>query len=146
MPLSPRNANTMWMMHFLYHLKEGGAAGFVMAAGELSNANEIARTTVRRQLIESNLVDCVVQLSAQLFANTQIPCSLWFLSKDRTGKGKTRARQDEVLFIDARGLGTLIPGSRKQKQLSEQEIEDIADVYRRFKRAMRTSASQASPK
>jgi len=32
MPLSPRNANPMWMMHFLHHLKEGGTAGFVMAA------------------------------------------------------------------------------------------------------------------
>ncbi len=135
MPLSRRNANTMWMMHFLYHLKNGGSAGFVMAAGEMSNANEIARTTVRRQLIETNLVDCVVQLSAQLFANTQIPCSLWFLSKDRSGKGKTRAREDEVLFIDARRLGTLIPGSRKQKQLSEKEIDEIGDVYRRFKRS-----------
>jgi type I restriction enzyme M protein len=37
MPLSPRNANTMWIMHFLYHLADGGTAGFVMATGELSN-------------------------------------------------------------------------------------------------------------
>ena len=36
MPLAPKNANTMWIMHFLYHLKEGGTAGFVMATGELT--------------------------------------------------------------------------------------------------------------
>jgi type I restriction enzyme M protein len=28
-------------------------------------------------------VDCIVQLTGQLFANTQIPCALWFLSKNR---------------------------------------------------------------
>ena len=48
MPLAPRNANPMWIMHFLYHLKEGGKAGFVMATGELSNS-ETARQAVRRQ-------------------------------------------------------------------------------------------------
>ncbi|MFP4268446.1 MAG: N-6 DNA methylase, partial [Spirochaetaceae bacterium] len=82
MPLSPKNANTMWIMHFLYHLKEGGTAGFVMATGELSNG-ETARLEVRKQLVELGYVDCIVQLTGQLFANTQIPCSLWFLSKNR---------------------------------------------------------------
>jgi type I restriction enzyme M protein len=132
MPLSPRNANPMWIMHFLYHLKEGGAAGFVMATGELSNS-ETARLEVRKNLIEQGYVDCVVQLTGQLFANTQIPCALWFLSKTRNGERGMRARRDEILFIDGRKLGTLIPGSRKQKQLSDGEIERIASVYRKFR-------------
>lgn len=133
MPLSPRNANPMWIMHFLYHLKEGGTAGFVMATGELSNS-ETARLEVRKNLIEQGYVDCVVQLTGQLFANTQIPCALWFLSKTRNGEHGMRARRDEILFIDGRKLGTLIPGSRKQKQLSDGEIERIAGVYRKFRR------------
>lgn len=134
MPLAPRNANTMWIMHFLSHLKPSGSAGFVMATGELSNG-ETARLTVRKALIEAGLVDCVVQLTGQLFANTQIPCCLWFLSKNRGGKAKGyRKRDSEVLFIDGRKLGTLIPGSRKQKQLSAEEIERVAGAYREFKR------------
>jgi type I restriction enzyme M protein len=92
MPLSPRNANTMWMLHFLSHLKDGGAAGFVMATGELSNT-EAARTDVRKALVEQDYVDCIVQLTNQLFANTQIPCSLWFLSKNRRGGNGYRARR-----------------------------------------------------
>lgn len=134
MPLSPRNANTMWMLHFVHHLKAGGTAGFVMAAGEMSNANEKARTMVRKALVDANLVDCVVQLSPQLFANTPIPCSLWFLSKDREGRFSTRDRTGRILFIDARNLGSLIPGSRKQKQLLPDEMERVADAYRRIKR------------
>ena len=111
-PLSPRNANTMWMLHFLHHLKDGGTAGFVMATGELSNS-EMARLEVRKALVEQDYVDCIVQLSGQLFANTQIPCCLWFLSKNRKGANGYRKRTGEVLFIDGRKLGTLIPGIAK---------------------------------
>ncbi len=146
-PLSVRNANTMWMLHFLSHLKDptareaGGTAGFVMATGELSNS-EVARLAVRRALIEGGFVDCVVTLTGQLFANTQIPCALWFLSKNRGGGHGFRARKGEVLFIDGRKLGALIPGSRKQKQLTTEEIERIAGVYRQFRK---TGAPAAEP-
>jgi len=133
LPLSPRNANTMWILHFLSHLKEGGTAGFVMATGELSNS-ENARFEVRKTLVEEGYVDCIVQLTGQLFANTQIPCSLWFLSKNRDGERGFRRRQGEMLFVDGRKLGTLIPGSRKQKQLSDEEIEKIASIYRTYRR------------
>lgn len=141
LPLSPRNANPMWMLHFLYHLKEGGTAGFVMATGELSNS-ETARLEVRKALVEGNYVDCIVQLSGQLFANTQIPCTLWFLSKNRDGQKGYRARTGEILFIDARKLGALIAGSRKQKELSEADLEQVAAVYRQFKR---TGTPEAMP-
>jgi len=131
--LSPRNANSMWMLHFLHHLAPGGMAGFVMANGELSSS-EVSRLAVRKALVDNNVVDCVVQLSGQLFANTQIPCALWFLSRNRAGEKGFRDRRDEVLFIDGRKLGSLIPGSRKQKQLSDDEVELIAGIYRHFKR------------
>jgi type I restriction enzyme M protein len=136
LPLSPRNANTMWMLHFLYHLKDTGTAGFVMATGELSNG-ETARLEVRKALVEADYVDCVVQLTGQLFANTQIPCCLWFLAKNRPGRGGFRKRTGEVLFLDGRKLGALIPGSRKQKQLAAEEIAKVAAVYREFRRTGR---------
>ena len=141
LPLATKNANTMWILHFLHHLKEGGSAGFVMATGELSTA-DTARLTVRKALVDSGYVDCVVSLTGQLFANTQIPCALWFLSKSRKGGNGFRARRDEILFIDGRKLGTLMPGSRKQKQLTNEEIERIAGVYRTFRR---TGVPEAVP-
>lgn len=141
MPLAVRNANTMWMMDFLHHLAPTGSAGFVMATGELSN-RENARLDVRKALVDGGYVDCIVQLTGQLFANTQIPCSLWFFSMNRDGTGGFRERRNEILFIDGRKLGTLIPGSRKQKELSEEEIARIASIYREFKRA---GAPEAQP-
>ena len=125
------------MLHFVHHLSEAGTAGFVMATGELSNS-EISRLAVRKALVEQGLVDCIVTLTGQLFANTQIPCSLWFLSKTRDGRPGPdgtlqRPRRDRILFIDGRKLGSLIPGSRKQKQLSDAEIERIAKAYGEFR-------------
>ena len=134
MPLATRNANTMWILHFLSHLKDGGTTGFVMATGELSST-EPARLEVRRTLVEHDYVDCIVRLPSQLFANTPIPSSLWFLSKGRRGSGGFRKRVGEVLFIDCQRLGSLILGSRKQKQLLAAEIERIANTYRQFRRA-----------
>ncbi len=133
LPLSTRNANTMWMLHIAHHLADGGLAGFVMATGELSN-NETARRAVREALVRADLVDCIVQMPGQLFANTQIPCALWLLSKRRRGVKGERARQGRVLFVDARQMGSLIAGSRKQKELSDAEIARIAAVYRQFRR------------
>jgi type I restriction enzyme M protein len=120
--LSPRNANTMWILHFLYHLKKTGTAGFVMATGELSNG-ETARREVRQTLVDADYVDCIVQL-----------CALWFLAKNRGGTGGFRRRKGEILFLDGRKLGLLIPGSRKQKELAGEEVERMAAVYRTFKR------------
>jgi type I restriction enzyme M protein len=126
------------MLHFLSHLKDhtarepGGTAGFVMATGELSS-NEVARLAVRKSLVEAGHVDCIVTLSGQLFANTQIACALVFLSKNRDGGKGYRARKNEILFINGKKLGTLVPGSRKQKQLSAEEVERMAALYRHFK-------------
>jgi type I restriction enzyme M protein len=85
-------------------------------------------------LVDADYVDCVVALSAQLFANTPIQCSLWLLSKSRDGQQGYRKCKGEVLFIDGRKLGALIEGSRKQKTLSAEEVEHITAVYREFKR------------
>src|SRR5206468_10922319 len=73
-------------------------------------------------------------LSGQLFANTQIPCCLWFLSKSRRGGNGLRPRMGEILFIDARKLGALLPGSRIQKGLSNADIERIAGTYQSYRR------------
>ena len=93
----------------------------------------LIRCTVVSHLVDNGYVDCIVQLSGQLFANTQIPCTLWFLSKNRNGEKGYRKRTEEILFIDARKLGALIPGSRKQKQLSDEDIARVASVYHAFK-------------
>ena len=55
------------------------------------------------------------------------------VARTATAGTVTAARKDEILFIDGRKLGALIPGSRKQKQLSDEEVESMASIYRTFK-------------
>lgn len=125
------NANTMWMLHFLHHLADGGAAGYVMANGSMTT-NTAQEKGVRQALVDEGFVDCIVQLPDRLFFQTGIPCCLWFLSKNRRGTHGFRYRQDEILFIDARGLGEMV--TRRQRALAEDEIARIAEVYRHYKR------------
>ncbi|OAT84192.1 DNA methyltransferase [Bacillus sp. MKU004] len=124
------NANYMWMQHFLYHLNETGTAGFVMANGAMTT-NTTGEKEVRQKLVEEGYVDCIVQLPDKLFFTTGIPCCLFFLSKNRDGKREFRERKNEILFIDARKLGSLV--SRKQKALSQEEIDRISNVYHNYK-------------
>ena len=128
------NANYAWLQHFISKLAPYGTAGIVLANGSMSS--EIATEgQIRKELIENDLVDCMVALPSQLFYNTQIPACLWFLARNKTGfsptggngKGGFRSRTNEILFIDARELGTMI--SRKQKELTETDIATISDTY-----------------
>lgn len=114
------NANYAWIQHFLYHLSPSGKAGFVLAKGALTSKTS-GEGEIRKNLIDADLVECVVNLPAKLFLNTQIPASLWFLKR-----GKTK-RKNEILFIDARNLGYLI--NRRTRDLSADDISKIADTY-----------------
>ncbi|GMR63535.1 type I restriction-modification system subunit M [Bacillus sp. MN7755] len=124
------NANYAWMQHFLYHLSNEGTAGYVIANGAMTT-NITGEKDVRQALIEQGYIDCVVQLPEKLFFTTGIPCCLFFLSKNRDGKSKYRERKQEILFIDARKMGELV--SRRQKALTEIEINSIVETYHQFR-------------
>jgi len=123
------NANYAWIQHFLYHLAPNGQAGFVLAKGSLTTKTS-GEGDIRKALIENNLIDCIVNLPAKLFLNTQIPASLWFMNRNRSN-GKFRDRSNEILFIDARNLGHLI--NRRTKVLSPEDIRQIAETYHNWR-------------
>ncbi len=124
------NANYAWLQHFVSKLAPYGTAGIVLANGSMSS--EIATEgEIRKAMIEADLVDCMVSLPSQLFYNTQIPACLWFLARNKTETSKFRNRSNEILFIDARELGTMI--SRKQKELSEKDIAKISSTYHNWR-------------
>ena len=125
----PGNANYGWIQHFLYHLSPSGQAGFVLAKGALTSKTS-GEGEIRKRLVEARLVDCIVNLPAKLFLNTQIPASLWFLSRNRAN-GKFRNRTDEILFIDARNLGRLI--NRRTLELTDEDIAKIAQTYHNWR-------------
>ena len=146
-----RNANFAWVQHIVHHLTPAGAAGFVLANGSMSSAQS-GEGEIRKNLVEADLVDCMVALPGQLFYSTQIPACLWFLARDRTDGSPARAgaaagaarvgavtagtaersrpfrdRCGEVLFIDARTLGRMV--DRTHRELTDEDIARIADTY-----------------
>jgi len=119
------NANFAWVQHFIHHLAPTGLAGFVLANGSMSS-NQSGEGEIRKNIIEADLVDCMVAMPGQLFYSTQIPVCLWFLARDKKN-GRFRDRRGETLFIDARKLGTMI--DRVHRELTEEDIQKIAGTY-----------------
>jgi type I restriction enzyme M protein len=119
------NANYAWVQHFIYHLAPTGLAGFVLANGSMSS-NQSGEGDIRKNIIEADLVDCMVALPGQLFYSTQIPVCLWFIARDKKN-GRFRDRRGETLFIDARKLGTMI--DRVHRELTDDDISQIAGTY-----------------
>ena len=116
------NANFAWLQHMIHHLAKNGRIGMVLANGSLSSQSG-GEGEIRKNIINADLVDCIVAMPTQLFYTTQIPVSLWFLIKGKKQPGKT-------LFIDARKLGTMV--SRKNRELTDADIRRIADTYNAF--------------
>ena len=116
------NANFAWLQHMIYHLAPNGKIGMVLANGALSSQSG-GEGEIRQNIVNADLVECIVAMPTQLFYTTQIPVSLWFLSKNKKQRGKT-------LFIDARKLGTMV--TRKLRELTDADIAMIADAYKAY--------------
>lgn len=118
------NANYAWIQHIISKLSPNGVAGFVLANGSMSTSTK-AEAQIRKNIIETGLVDCIVTMPPNLFYNVTIPVCLWFLSRKREN------RKDKILFIDARKMGTMV--TRKHRELSDEEIAKICATYHNWR-------------
>jgi type I restriction enzyme M protein len=125
------NANYMWFQTIWHHLSPKGTAGVVMANGAMTSSTA-GEKNVREHMIEKGMVDCIVQLPDRLFLTTGIPACIFILSKNRDGKdGLHRERKKEILFIDARKLGTMV--TRTLRAFSEEDIQKVANSYHKWR-------------
>ena len=116
------NANFAWLQHMIYHLAPNGKIGMVLANGSLSSQSG-GEGDIRRKIVEDDLVEGIIAMPTQLFYTTQIPVSLWFLSRNKKQKGKT-------LFIDARKMGTMV--NRRLREMTDEDIARIAATFVAF--------------
>lgn len=121
------NANYAWIQHIISKLAPGGSAGVVMANGSMSS-NSGGEGDIRAQLVEADLVSCMVALPTQLFRSTGIPVCVWFFAKDKSkGARGSVDRSGQVLFIDARELGHMV--DRAERALADEDIATIASTF-----------------
>lgn len=117
------NANFAWVQHMVHHLNSEGRMGMVLANGSLSSQTG-GEGDIRKNLVKADLVEGIVAMPGQLFYSTQIPVSLWIISKKKE-------QPDKMLFIDAREMGTMV--SRKLREFTNEDIAKVAgafDAYR----------------
>ena len=119
------NANYAWIQHMVSKLAPSGTAGFVLANGSMSTSTS-AELEIRKNLIEEDIVECIVTLPGQLFYSTQIPVCLWFVTKNK----ERHNRKGEILFIDARKKGEMV--DRTHKELALADIQEISSVFHAF--------------
>jgi type I restriction enzyme M protein len=131
------NANFAWVQHIIYHLAPMGLAGFVLANGSMSS-NQSGEGEIRKNIIEADLVDCMIALPGQLFYSTQIPACLWFIARDKKNH-RFRDRRGEILFIDTRKLGSM--ADRTHRELTDEEIARIAHTYHAWRGSSSSSPS-----
>jgi type I restriction enzyme M protein len=132
------NANYAWIQHILSKLAPGGKAGVVMANGSMSS-NSNGEGDIRAQIVEADLVSCMIALPTQLFRSTGIPVCVWFFAKDKSkGKQGSVDRSGQVLFIDARELGYMV--DRAERALSDEDVVRIGDTFRAWRGTPSASA------
>lgn len=131
------NANYLWIGLFYAALNPKGRAGFVMA-NSASEAGGSERE-LRRKLIETGAVDCILATGPNMFFTVTLPVTLWFLDKDKA-RGP---RKDQVLFIDARHLYR--QATRAHRVFDPHQIEFLANIVRLWRgEAAETDAGSGS--
>jgi type I restriction enzyme M protein len=119
------NANYAWIQHFISHLAASGLAAFVMANISLSS-DQGGEGTIRKSIIEADLVDAIIALPGQLFYTTPIAVCIWVIARNKKNS-KFRDRSRETLFIDGRRLGTMV--DRTHRVLTPSDVESVSSTY-----------------
>lgn len=125
------NANFAWLQHMLHHLAPTGSTALLLANGSMSGTSG-GEGEIRRQLVENDLVECMVALPGQLFTNTQIPACIWLLTKSKARRVSKRARRGEVLFLDARNIGYM--ADRVLRAFTPEDIDKVAGTFHRWRK------------
>jgi len=119
---STDNGNYLWIQLFWSALNAQGRAGFVMAnsAGDARGSEQV----IRRKLIETGTVDVIVSVGPNFFYTVTLPCTLWFFDKAKA----STAREDQVLFVDARHVFRQI--DRAHRDFTEGQLGFLANIVR----------------
>jgi len=116
-------ANYLWIQIFYSALSAQGRAGFVMA-NSASDARG-SELEIRKELIQSGVVDTMVAVGSNFFYTVTLPCTLWFFDKAESDI------REGVLFIDARHLYRQI--DRAHRDWTPAQIEFLANIARLYR-------------
>ena len=117
----PRDrANFAWLQYVVGKLAPEGRAAILMP-NSTTNSVDAAEVGIRARMVSAGVIECVIAIPSQLSVLPQIPASLWML------RAPGGAPQEEILFVDATGLG--VQSDRVQRMLTAADLERIVREY-----------------
>ncbi|WP_417291491.1 type I restriction-modification system subunit M [Corallibacter sp.] len=125
----------LFLSNMVHKMKKGTELGSRIASVHngsslfTGNAGQ-GESEIRRYLIESDLVECIVALPEKIFYNTGIPTYIWILSNR-----KEKRRQGKIQLINALELSTPLRRNLGEKncEMQPSHIKQIEDLYLNFK-------------
>lgn len=116
------SADWAWIQHMYASLKDNGRIGVVMDNGVLFRGS--AEGKIRKAFVEEDLIDTVIGLPANLFANTGSPGCILILNKKKPAE-----RKGKILFIDA--SKDYLEG-KAQNHLRDEDVEKTLNTYLKY--------------
>jgi type I restriction enzyme M protein len=104
----------LFLQHIIHSLKPGGKAAVVVPTGFITAQSGIDRK-IREKLVDEKMLAGVVSMPSNIFATTGTNVSILFID---------RANTENVVLIDASGLGTTVKDGKNQKTLLSADEED----------------------
>ena len=122
-PPSKGKADYAFIQEMYSHLNEKGRATIVCSQGVLFRANK--EESIRKELVEHDIIDTVIALPENLFYGTTIPACILILDKNKPEK-----RKGKILFIYA---AKDFQEDKKRDKLRDSDIKKIASSVSAFK-------------
>lgn len=110
----------MFIQHIMHSLTSKGKAAIVVPTGFITAQSGIDKK-IRKKLVEDKMLAGVVSMPSNIFATTGTNVSILFLDKKN---------KEEVILIDASGLGETIKEGKNQKTvLKTKEEKKIINTF-----------------
>ncbi len=119
------DANYLWISLFTTSLNKKGRAGFVMANSASDARN--AEYEIRKKIVDSGIVDCMVSMPSNMFLTVTLPATLWFFDKQKVNTN----RKDKILFLDARNVYHQI--DRAHREWTPEQQQNLATIVRLYR-------------
>lgn len=125
------NGNYLWMQYFYSYLNPTGRAGFVMASSATDAGHSEKR--IRKELVETGAVECIVAIGNNFFYTRSLPCHLWFLNKAKSKSSSPSGKPDgaSILMIDARNTYRKIDSTTND--FSDDQLEGLTAMMHLFR-------------
>jgi type I restriction enzyme M protein len=117
------SADYAWVQHMIVSMsKKSGRAAIVLPHGILFRGD--SESSIRKNLVEEDLLDCIIGLGPNLFYGTAISACILIFSRN-----KAVSKQNKILFIDA---SQLYKKGKNQNFFLPEHASRVTDLYNQY--------------